>query len=157
MKTLSLAMLAFVLTTYSGVCAAAAPADDKHTVEFRLAEKDPGEDREPHKILDRVGKIAETIYVQKVAVATQLDVASAKVIKDGDKGYFAIEITFTKEGAKKMADATGKSIGKRLTIVVDGKGVFSPTLQSTIGDTARVTGTFDKVAAEKLAASMQPK
>ncbi len=122
------------------------------TVEFRLAEPNPGE----ALIEARVVGTDDDIYLHKTAVATSKDVERAKVILD-ETGKPAIDVTFTAEGAKKIAAACDAHLGKPMAIVVDGRVISAPTIQSQISRRARIHGNFSDEEAARIAAAFNAK
>jgi len=60
------------------------------------------------------------------------DVASAAVAKDAQTERPTINLQLNKEGAEKFAKATQDNLKKRLAMLIDGKVVFAPTVQSAI-------------------------
>ena len=68
----------------------------------------------------------------------------------------AISFTLTKEGANIFGDMTAKSIGKAITIQLDGNVLMSPTVQSAIyGGQVLVTGSFTEERAQNYALQLQ--
>ncbi|WAC49071.1 protein translocase subunit SecD [Asticcacaulis sp. SL142] len=63
----------------------------------------------------------------------------------------AIDFRFDGQGARKFGDATAQNIGKRFAIILDGKIVSAPTIQSAItGGSGQITGTFSTQEASEL-------
>ncbi len=121
--------------------------DDKPKVkvEIRRAESKKAEGLIEAKIEGTQKKV----YLHKAADATNADIASARVIEDEFK-LVSIEIVFTKEGAKKMANLSDEHKGKPVAIVVDGKVVSAPVLRVNINEKALITGDFTKDEAERI-------
>jgi preprotein translocase subunit SecD len=93
----------------------------------------------------------QKVYLSPVAVLTNADIAFARVTTSSDRP--AVEITFTKEGAKKFADITAANLNKPLGILVDGTLVSAPTIRETItGGKAIITGNFSVDEAKRIAA-----
>lgn len=68
----------------------------------------------------------------------------------------AISFTLTKEGADIFGDMTAKSIGKAITIQLDGNVLMSPTVQTAIyGGQVLVTGSFTEEQAQNYALQLQ--
>ena len=57
-------------------------------------------------------------------------------------GRPSIAIEFTPEGAAKMFKLTGENIGKPMIVMLDGKIISAPTIQSAIGEKGVITGQF---------------
>jgi preprotein translocase subunit SecD len=69
--------------------------------------------------------------------------------------YNSIEITFTQDGAKKMAKLTEENNGKLLAVLLDGKVVSAATIRSVISEKAQITGNFTKEQAEQIAKAIR--
>lgn len=128
--------------------------DDKHRVkiEFRRAETTPGEGLTEATVPGTRNKV----YLHKSADATNEDIAKARPIEDTRKNP-AIEITFTKEGAKKMAKLSEEHKGKPLAILIDGKVIIAPQVTAKLSDKVWITGNFTKEEVEKLVKSINGK
>lgn len=59
-------------------------------------------------------------------------------------GNPSVGLTLTEDGAKAMEETTTKNLKKKLAIVLNGKVVSAPTIQSTITKDVQITGRFDK-------------
>ncbi|MFT3842619.1 MAG: hypothetical protein QM723_36855 [Myxococcaceae bacterium] len=67
-------------------------------------------------------------------------VASARVREDLQLGQPVIDLAFTPAGSTAFADATGKNVGRRLAIILDGRVESAPVVQERIpGGQARLT------------------
>jgi preprotein translocase subunit SecD len=124
----------------------------KVTVEFRRAETKPTDGLTEAKIEGTT----EKVYITKKADATNADIAEAKVGVDGDANP-AIDITFTKEGAKKMELLTENHRGKPLAIMIDGKVMSAPVVKKKFSTQAQITGKFTKEEVEKLVKAINTK
>ena len=63
-----------------------------------------------------------------------------------------VGLQFNAEGAKKFSDITGKNVGRRLAIVLDGKVQSAPSIKEPIPNgEAVITGRFDVEQAQDLA------
>lgn len=91
----------------------------------------------------------EKIYLHRKADATSEDIAEARVGVDASFNP-AIDILFTKEGARKMEALTEKHRDKPLAILIDGKVVSAPVIRDTVSARAQITGRFTKDEVEKL-------
>ena len=74
-------------------------------------------------MVDEEGKVWLDVY----------DLKSATARVDSETGYI-VELVFTDEGSKKLAEATTNLIGKQLRIIVDDQVVSNPTIMSVITD-----------------------
>lgn len=94
------------------------------------------------------------IFYVKEPVMSNKDVAGAKAkvtAMYGEETY-VIEVNLTSEGAKKFAQITKDNIGKDLAIVIDGKIIMAPKIQSPILDgKCQIHGRFTKAEAEEMA------
>jgi preprotein translocase subunit SecD len=96
-----------------------------------------------------VAGTTEKVYLHKAADATNEDVAEARVVGDGEKS--AIEVVFTKEGAKKMAALSERHLDKPVAVLIDGKVVAALVVKTKFSERARISGAFTKEEAEKIA------
>jgi preprotein translocase subunit SecD len=86
------------------------------------------------------------IYLHKSADLTRADIEEAKSGKDSS-GMAVVEITFTKEGAKKMARLTKEHLEKPMAVLVDGKLICAPSIRAVISEKAVLQGeNADEVA-----------
>lgn len=68
-----------------------------------------------------------------------------------EKGNPAVSFSFKATGAKKFANATRENVGGRLAIVLDGKVISAPTINTPItGGQGIITGNFTVAAANDL-------
>ncbi len=96
---------------------------------------------------DETGYIVLKRHV--VVSGAQLD--SAKGSYD-DKGMPAVSFAFKAAGAKEFANATRENVGRRLAILLDGKVISAPTINSPItGGQGIITGNFTVQSANDLA------
>jgi len=98
----------------------------------------------PSEERDRAtGKLLSTSYyaLQKRRVITGRDLRSASP-SQGQLGQPVVQFMLAAEGAKIFADATGSNIGRALAIVLDGKVVSAPTINSRISDSGIIEGNF---------------
>ena len=112
-------------------------------VEFKLAETKPGDGLTRMRV---VGTL-RSVYLPKGAALSAEDVASAKVIFDKEMNP-QIEVTFTKEGSKKLAAACKAHKNKPLAILIDDKVLCAPTIKAIITEKAVITGKFSRADAE---------
>ena len=99
---------------------------------------------------------ADKIYLHKKADATNEDIAEARVGIDNAFNP-AVDILFTKEGAKKMEALSEKHLDKPLAIMVDGKVVSAPVVRGKVSDKAQITGKFTKEEVENLVKAINAK
>jgi preprotein translocase subunit SecD len=99
------------------------------------------------------GRNQPTFYV-KEPVMSNKDVANAKakVTAMYGEATYLIEVNLTGEGTKKFARITRDNIGKDLAIVIDGKIIMAPKIQTPILDgKCQIQGNFTKAEAEEVA------
>jgi len=98
------------------------------------------------EIVEREGrqkKRRETLLIEKKERLTGDDISRVYSTHD-QYGRPAVGLDFTLLGRKKMARVTGKNIGRRLAIVLDGELKSAPTIQSRITRSAQITGDFSQ-------------
>src|SRR5690606_39207248 len=63
----------------------------------------------------------------------------------------AIDFRFDSQGARRFGDVTAQNIGKRFAILLDGRVISAPTIQSAIlGGSGQITGNFTIASASEL-------
>ena len=92
------------------------------------------------------------------AVIDTHDILTAEAVSLHDKGAdgsskssVGIELTFTREGAEKMRQATEAHIGERLQLLIDDEVVMSPVIRSAVSSPAMLTGDYTRAEAERIA------
>src|SRR5688572_5911269 len=97
------------------------------------------------------GERSETLHVGKEALLDGSAVASANLSTDPISGQPIVGVRFNEEGTKKFSDITAQNIGKRISILVNGKVYTAPRINERIsGGRAQIAGNFAKEAAEEL-------
>jgi preprotein translocase subunit SecD len=114
--------------------------------EVRLAE----ETAAPGLIEAKIAGSDRTIYLHQEIVVSNGDIASAQLLPARTGSQFVVGVTFTAEGARKMAAATQNHIGKPVAILVDDEVVMAPTVRSAIGGAAEINGNYTKEQAERI-------
>jgi len=95
-------------------------------------------------------EITESLLVKKEPEMTG-GIKSAMVVR-GNLGEPEIAFTLNSQGAKRFAEITGKNIGRRLAIVLDGELCTAPVIRSPIENgSGQITGQFDAKEALELA------
>jgi preprotein translocase subunit SecD len=90
------------------------------------------------------------LNVQKTVLLDQTALKSATSHADA-LGQPVIEINFTENGGKRIAEVTRQNVGKRLAIVIDGKLCSAPNIHEPIsGGTVQISGSFSKQEANDL-------
>ena len=125
--------------------------DDRITVEI------PGV-TDANKILEDLGKPGSLEFQDESGnvVLDGSDIAGADggVTEDQTTGskQYVVELTLTKDGTTKFADATAANLKKRISIVYDGETISSPVVQSVISDgKAQISGQQSIDEAKELA------
>jgi len=96
----------------------------------------------------------EKVNVEKKVLLDQTALKSV-VVSKGWQDHWQIDFSLTPAGTKQFAEITGRNIGKRLAIVIDGQLVTAPTIQSPItGGKGQITGSFTEQEAKDLAAKI---
>jgi preprotein translocase subunit SecD len=133
---------------FAGVAQASAdkPAEKPRLkVEFRRAESAPAEELTEAAVAGTKDKI----YLHKIADATNDDIAESCCVEDG-QARPAVEVIFTKEGAKKMAKLSKQHKDKPLAILVDGQVISAPIVRARFSERAMIAGNFTKEQVDKL-------
>jgi preprotein translocase subunit SecD len=139
--------IAMVLAAFGAAGSTPVMADDAPAkVEIRRAETKAAEGLTEATVVGSENKV----YLHKEAELNGADIAQVGVTTDKD-GNPAVEMTLTKDGAKKLAKLSEDHKDKPLAILVDGKVVNAPIVRATLGDKVVITGKFTKAEAEKLA------
>jgi hypothetical protein len=150
MKNILLLMGIALLSLVAAIHATAAPP----MIQFRLVVDNPTADSEPMTEVqpDNSPIKPDVLNVQKAVLLDSSDLKNAKAGADSFQQPI-IEIKFTDDGAKRFADVTGKNVGKRLAIVIDGRLYSAPRINAAItGGEAQINGHFTKEQAENFAA-----
>ena len=105
------------------------PIPDDHEVSIGRQEADP----------ERGGEGWRTYYMYRVADATGEDLDDASVGFDPQSGSPEVDFTMNTRGASRMGDLTGRSIGKRMAIVLDDRVESAPVIQGQIAARGRIT------------------
>jgi preprotein translocase subunit SecD len=95
------------------------------------------------------------VLVKKRVMVPGESLTKASSVPD-EYGRPAISFRFNADGARKFGDVTIRSIGKRFAIVLDGKVLSAPVIQSAImGGSGQITGRFEQQEARELANMLQ--
>ncbi len=130
----------------------AVPAGAKRPVaEFHLLEDEPGAGLES---VD-VPALKAVKYMHPEVVLLGSDIAAVAAM-DLPHGGRALQITFTHDGAAKLARVTAASVGKSLAVVIDGKVVVAPRIMSAITEGVAHIVIPPEQSLERIAAALQP-
>ena len=90
--------------------------------------------------------------VESAPQLTGDDLQDAGVQIDPQKNEPYVSLTFKSQGAKRFEEVTGKNIGKRMAVILDGNVYTAPNIQNKIGGgRAQITlgvGNYDKLLKE---------
>ena len=90
--------------------------------------------------------------VESAPQLTGDDLQDAGVQIDPQKNEPYVSLTFKSQGAKRFEEVTGKNIGKRMAVILDGNVYTAPNIQNKIGGgRAQITlgvGNYDKLIKE---------
>jgi preprotein translocase subunit SecD len=102
-------------------------------------------DRETQAV---VGK--QYYALEKRRTVTGRDLSNARP-SPGQFGQPVVEFTLKPQGAEAFAELTGKNVGSGLAIVLDGRVVSAPVINSQIRDRGQIEGGFTEQSAQDLA------
>jgi preprotein translocase subunit SecD len=107
-------------------------------------------------VRDDQGKVVGTRYyaVERVPVVTGRDLKTARP----GLGQFSqpvVNFSLAADGATRFGRATGDNVGRALAIVLDGKVVSAPRINSRISDSGYIEGNFTQKDAEDLSAVLR--
>jgi preprotein translocase subunit SecD len=103
-------------------------------------------------VLPEEGGAETKLAVKRRALVTGEMLLVANADTDQQTGQPDIHFRFNGQGARRFADATTQNIGKRFAIVLDGKIISAPVIQSAIlGGDGVITGHFTTEEAVNLA------
>jgi preprotein translocase subunit SecD len=88
--------------------------------------------------------------VRREAVITGRDLKSARVGVD-QNNQPGVDFTLNPAGADKFKRETGRNVGRRLAIVLDGSVASAPVIQGQISDRGQISGRFSTQEADELA------
>lgn len=118
--------------------------------EVRLAEGHPV----PGLRVEQVKNSRSLIYLHTETVVGNEDIAQAWVVDDGSPG-FAVSVLLQPGGAARMRQATAGHIGRPVAILIDGSVVMAPIVRSPIGDSAVISGHFNREEANRIVAGIE--
>ena len=104
-------------------------------------------DKDTHQVIEKTPYL-----LKKDALLTGDTLTEAKVNIDQRLGDPYVSIRFDTTGSKIFEDITGRNIGKRLAIILDGNVYSAPTIKDKIGGgDAMISGSFSMDEAKDLA------
>ena len=107
-------------------------------------------------VRDDLGKVTATRYyaVRKSPVVTGRDLKTARPGL-GQFNQPVVNFSLAADGAERFGRATGENVGRALAIVLDGKVVSAPRINSKISDSGYIEGNFTQKDAEDLSAVLR--
>jgi SecD/SecF fusion protein len=95
---------------------------------------------------------APAYLVKKRAEVTGEMLVDAQARFDQQTGQPIVQFRFNSQGARRFGDISSQNIGRRFAIVLDGKVISAPVIQSAItGGSGQITGHFTEQSANDLA------
>jgi preprotein translocase subunit SecD len=89
--------------------------------------------------------------VRKRAVVSGDELTDSRQTFDSQSGNPVVSFSFNGQGTRKFGDATARNIGKKFAIVLDGKIISAPVINSAITGGGIITGNFTPESAAELA------
>ncbi len=119
------------------------------TLEIRWAKTEPTPNFTP---MTAEGPEKWTFYLAPTPLLTGADIAAAEVVES----YFGpgVSFTLTKQGEATMRAFTREHIREHLAIIIDGRLVSAPIIQSEIGKYGLIDGGFTLEEARRIAAGL---
>lgn len=119
-------------------------------IELRLAESAPR-----NGLMEAaIGDTGQKVFLYPQPVVTRRDMESARLLKQEYVGL-EIEVTLTKDGGQRLAEATSKNVGKRLAVLVDGRLIAAPKILNRISGKFLISGITAEEAS-KIVRSFRP-
>ena len=92
--------------------------------------------------------------VQRTPVITGRDLRNARPTLD-EYNQPAVSFSLKPDGAVKFGNATGQNVGRALAIILDGRVVSAPRIESRITDEGRISGSFTQQEAQDLVLTLR--
>lgn len=141
----ALVAVALVGTAGIGLIAPRSASAAAIAFEARLAEEAPA----PGLTEATIAGSDRTIYLHPDTIATNADIADARVVESGDT--FQVTVALTAEGAYRVFRATEAHLDRPVAILLDGEVVMAPVVRSPIKESAVIAGDFTRAEAERIA------
>jgi preprotein translocase subunit SecD len=126
--------------------------EDEANTRESLLEKTGGKVPDNMDVVQGPGQVAgQPVFylVRKEAVITGRDLKNARA-GVGQNNEPDVQFTLNPQGADKFKRETGRNVGRRLAIILDGSVASAPTIQSQIGAEGQITGRFTAQEADEL-------
>ena len=130
--------------------------NEKGYVIVRFPWKSDEKDFKPEAAIAELGDMANLTFRDEngTVMLEGRDVSTSRPVEYSDQTgmkKYEVELQFTKEGADKFADATGKLVGRRMGIYMDEELISNPVVQDKItGGNAVINGMETYAAAKNL-------
>ena len=114
--------------------------------EVRLAEDQPAPGLQEVQVAgsDRV------VYLYDVAIVTNDDIASVRLVEGDAPSRFGIRVEFDAAGATRMRQTTTTHVGKPVAILIDGEVVTAPVVRTVISSSAMISGDYTRAEAARI-------
>ena len=109
-----------------------------------------------HILLSDVADLNKKYIVKQIPILTGAEVVDARVAFDSQGGSPIINFTLSAFGGKVFGDYTGKNVGTRLAVVLDGKVFSAPVIRERIGGgSGQISGGFSVEEAGSVAIALR--
>jgi hypothetical protein len=115
-------------------------------IEFRVGEEQPG----PGLTAVATNDYPPTMYLHPEVAVSSSEIRGAKAGLD-EVGLPAVTLELSETGARKLQAVTSANLIKRLVILVDGKVLLAPVIQSAVTDsTVQISGVIDDAEIQRI-------
>lgn len=124
---------------------------------FRLVLDQPGPGT-----LTMQGPDGTPLILSSNAVVTQADITKAEVLeipqwREDQPTHYVINLYFKPDAARRLGQFTREHVGHSLAIIVGGKVLMAPNIQTAIESPAMIDGRYDtRAAAMRVAEQLAP-
>ena len=131
-----------ILIGLLALAASAAEAPNASYFQLRLVLDGPSPNSETLPFTIREGQRV-MLDVDKTPFLDLTAVQSATAVKDAFGVPFSVKVMLTPEGRQRLSEVTGKNIGNRIAVIVDGRIFNAPVVQAQLTtDSIPVIGNF---------------
>lgn len=143
-------LLAILLLAQPAAASAAPGSFELH------AESSPNAPNAKAWAMQGPGGTAETVYLDSEVLLDARAIATAEAVP-GPGGMAQIRLGLTAEGAARLAEVTGRLVGRRLGVVAGGRLRSMPYLRDRItGNALVISGNMTEAEAKELASQLGP-
>jgi preprotein translocase subunit SecD len=127
--------------------------EDEAPTRESLLESHGGKIPDGMEVVDGISeRTGRTVYlVRREAVITGRDLKNARAGIDPQSNTPDVQFSLLPQGATKFKRETGRNIGRKLAIILDGTVESAPVINSQIGDSGVITGQFTAEEVDELA------